>query len=78
METSNKDMLSRDDSGSRKNEVDLNAEVHKEDTKFESEEIEVNREMKHSCQEHGNKRYKMFRNHSSANDQPFTRTDTTP
>jgi len=42
------------------------------------ETIDENKEERHHHQQHGNRKYKMFSNHSSADDQPLTNTDTTP
>ena len=39
---------------------------------------EEHREQRRHHQEHGNRKYRMFSNHASSDDQPFTRTDTTP
>ncbi|MGK4568240.1 hypothetical protein [Flavobacterium sp. 3HN19-14] len=39
---------------------------------------EEHREARHHHQEHGNRKYEAFRNHSSADDQPQTNTGTTP
>lgn len=39
---------------------------------------EENRENRRHHEQHGNRKYKLHSNHSSADDQPMTRTDTTP
>jgi hypothetical protein len=81
METQHNGMQDRDDS--QTNRMDLKHEdntVQLSDNKdLSGNEIsEEQRKERHRYQEHNGRKYKMFSNHSSANDQPFTRTDTTP
>jgi hypothetical protein len=40
--------------------------------------LEEGREARHHHQEHGNRKYESYRNHSSADDQPQVNTDLNP
>lgn len=59
--------------GRRRDEEMTNEEIVRNASQ---ERIEENEEQRRFHQEHGNRKYRMFSNHSSADDQPMTDTGT--
>ncbi|OYU81687.1 MAG: hypothetical protein CFE23_04250 [Flavobacterium sp. BFFFF1] len=73
MNTNEKDPPDHENQGNHQNELS-----DQRFTKKEEDEIADEKTSRHHQQEHGNRKYRMFSNHSSADDQPLTNTDTTP
>ena len=84
MSTNNNGSPDRDDLGSHeKNEAHRLHPEHESLSGINEDQSgnnipEENREGRRHHEEHGNRKYKIFSNHSSADDQPLTNTDTTP
>jgi hypothetical protein len=78
MDTNHNGMSDQDDSQSQSYEDHRNGSEETDLSVNKDESAEerrtVNKQERHHHEHHGNRKYKMFRNNSSANDQPRTST----
>ena len=78
METNKNGEWNQDDSHRQSKKTEDDADLHIDKNASGKDIGEEGRESRHHQQEHGNRKYESYTNHSSADDQPQVNTDLNP